>query len=531
MGIYVNPGKTGFEQMRKSTYVDKTGLIALINQTIETDRKLTCISRPRRFGKSYAAQMLCAYYDASCNSHDLFDDMEIAKAPDYETHINQYNVIRLDITGFLSAVSVKGQPIEQVITDILFAIEHELKELYPELSGTEDLLKCMKKCVEITGRKFIFVIDEWDAIIREAKDKEQIQKHYLNLLRSWFKNANYTADIIAAAYMTGILPIKKDGSQSAISEFKEYSVLDAGAFARYTGFLESEVQKLCQDNDMDFAKMKQWYDGYSFEDIHSVYNPYSVMSAIQQRKFKSYWKKTSAAESLLTYIDMNEDGLQKDITDLISGKRIEVDTNSFENDFSTFRDKNDVLTLLIHLGYLSYEEEDNGCGLARIPNEEVRKEFEGMLRKGTHPELIRIVQTSDRLLKDTIAGNEVAVADAIAKVRDTNYAPTFYNSEQALRYAIKMAYISSVDQYIKIEELPSGHGIADVVFLPKRYSHLPAMLVELKWDKTAESALTQIQEGNYPALLQGYGGELLLVAINYDDKTKEHTCKIKKEKK
>ncbi len=383
-----------------------------------------------------------------------------------------------------------------------------------------------------TGTKIVFIIDEWGSIIREAKDDDEAQESYLSLLRGWFKNSNFTPEALAAAYMTGILPIKKDGSQSAISDFIEYSVLEPGDSAGFVGFTEEEVRRICEEKNKDFEKMKSWYDGYTFGDQHSVYNPYSVVCATSSGKYRSYWKKTSAAETLMTYIDMDQDGLQDTIARLIAGESVVVETDSFQNDVETFTCKDDVLTLLTHLGYLTYEEEsdsyddDSVVGLVKVPNEEVRSEFDKILRKSKHKSLIELVRKSDKLLQDTLEGNSDSVAKAIADVHDSAYAPTYYSNEQSLRYVVKMAYISCVDQYAKMEELPSGHGIADVVFLPRRRSTLPAMIVELKWNKDAEGAIKQIKDRDYPKVLTNYGGRIVLVGINYDEHTKTHTCVI-----
>ena len=335
--------------------------------------------------------------------------------------------------------------------------------------------------------------------------------------------------------MTGILPIKKNGSQSAISDFEEYSMIEPGIFAGYVGFTEAEVLRLCEEKKQSFERMKAWYDGYIAGDRHSIYNPYSVMHVVSSGKFKSYWKKTSAAETLMTYIDMDQDGLQNTIARLIAGESIVLDTDSFQNDVETFTCKDDVLTLLAHLGYLTYEEEpesydndDVTVGVVRIPNEEVKSEFDKILRKAKHKSLIELVRKSDQLLKDTLEGQNDAVARAIAEVHDSEYAPTFYNNEQSLRYVVKMAYISCVDQYAKVEELASGHGLADVVFLPKRRSTLPAMIVELKWNDTPEGAIQQIRVKNYPQVLKNYGGEIILVGVNYDVTDKIHECRIER---
>jgi hypothetical protein len=262
------------------------------------------------------------------------------------------------------------------------------------------------------------------------------------------------------------------------------------------------------------------------------------MQALGTGKYKSYWKKTTAAETLMTYIDMNQDGLQDDVAKLIAGESIVVDTDSFRNDVESFTCKDDILTLLIHLGYLTYEEvpdsygadENDGemTGLARIPNEEVREEFENILRSAKHGTLIELVERSDRLLADTLAGNAEAVAAAIQDVHDSEYAPAFYNDEQSLRYVVKLAYLSCVDQYAKVEEIPSEHGIADIVFLPKRRSPLPGMVVELKWNQSTDGAISQTKKNGYQKIFENYGGDVVLVGINYDKKTKKHTCEIER---
>lgn len=277
---------------------------------------------------------------------------------------------------------------------------------------------------------------------------------------------------------------------------------------------------------MSFEEAKKWYDGYEFSEVGAIYNPYSVMQAMRKKKFGSYWQRTSAAESLMTYINMNFEGLQETIASLIAGEDMEVKPERFENDFKTFHSKDDVLTLLIHLGYLTWQEEDR---TVRIPNEEVRIEFEKILEgTGVNAKWNELIERSQKLLRDTIAGNGENVVKAIEAVRVTQYAPTFYNDEQALRYVIKFAYIAAVDEYLKIEELPSGKGIADVVYLPKRKSGLPALIVELKWNKSSEGAIGQIRSKEYPEILKDYGGEIVLVGINYNEKTKVHSCVIER---
>ena len=252
MGNYLNPGNSGFAGIRNDIYVDKSGLIGLINQTIDTPRRMTCVSRPRRFGKSFAAQMLCAYYDKTCDSAGLFDGLEIADDVQFRDYLNRYDVIYLDMTGVIGETSI-----EDMIPYIQRNVTLELKEKYPELKTAEGFTATLANAAAAAGNKFIMIIDEWDAPIREAKDRPDLQRKYLEFLRSLFKNSGMTSKIFAAAYMTGILPIKKDGSQSAISDFQEYSMLKPRQFAKYAGFTEEEVRRLCRDYGSDFEKMKR----------------------------------------------------------------------------------------------------------------------------------------------------------------------------------------------------------------------------------------------------------------------------------
>lgn len=525
MGTYLNPGNSGFTAIRNSIYVDKSGMIDLINATIDTPEKLTCVSRPRRFGKSFAAKMLCAYYDRSCDSSALFDDLEIAAtqnpAASYHKYLNQYDVIYLDMTAVIGETST-----EDFVPYIKRNIVCELKEIYPKLKVAEGFVPTLVNTVEMTGTKFIMIIDEWDAPIREEKDNFEIQRNYLEFLRSLFKNSGATDKIFAAVYITGILPVKKDGSQSAISDFKEFTMVSPRKFANYTGFTEEEVKELCARQNCNFFIMKQWYDGYSLDGA-SIYNPNAVVEALRNQEFASYWTETSASKSLMEYISLDFDGMSKTIAEPLGGIAVPVDTNGFANDLVTFQDRNDVLTLLIHLGYLAF---DKGTKTARIPNEEIRLEFAKSIRKVKHDETIRRVRESDQLIINTVQGDADAVAAQIEKIHAEETAPLFYNNEQALRSVIKLAYCSYKDYYLKFEELPSGDGYADIVYLPKKSSPMPALVIELKWDLAAQGAISQIREQRYPAALSGYGGSILLIGISYARDTKgtkrKHTCMI-----
>ncbi len=525
MGTYINPGNQAFKRINTPNYIDKTGLIELFNERIGGDESLVCVSRPRRFGKSYAAKMLTAYYDRSCDSHSLFDDKNIACSESYTEHLNKYNVIYLDITTFTSDLQTEGHSLRDIPKVIQDTLKNDLKESGFPVNTKDSLNKCLLRCVEASdGKPFIFIIDEWDAVIREAKDDTIAQKRYLNLLRSWFKNGSFTPKAVAAAYITGILPIKKDGSQSAISEFDEFSMLDPLEYAGYVGFTEEEVKSRCKKKAMNFKDIKSWYDGYYFTETGSVYNPYSVIKALKTGKCQSYWRATSVANPLIDYIRLDFDGLREKILRLMTGEHITVNVNGFQNDFESFEDSDDVLTLLIHLGYLTYSADYH---TVQIPNEEIRGEFRQLLKqKKLGAGWIKLIKRSETLIKDVCAGNEEAVAATLEEIREEQYAPQFYNNEQSLRAIIKYAFISTYDQYCSIEEMPSGKGIADVAFIPAPYSPLPAMVVELKWNKTSGGAIEQIKKKKYTAALKSMKGNILLVGINYDEKTGKHTCMI-----
>ncbi|WP_044974892.1 AAA family ATPase [Ruminococcus sp. HUN007] len=523
MGTYLNPGNEMFRAISRCDYVDKTGLIGLMNQRIETGGNLVCISRPRRFGKSYAAQMLAAYYDRSCDSHELFDGKTICSNPTYEGHINKYDVIYIDITG-IRPYTDKYRKIDSFLTEVL---SEELKSMYPDIKCGKDFASVLVDAVSVSGRKFIFIIDEWDAPVREA-DAETAD-NYLKLLRSVFKNSVVTNRVVAAAYMTGILPIKKDGSQSAISDFEEFTMIKPGMFGEYAGFTETEVRDLCAIKNIDFQSMKSWYDGYSLKNTGSIYNPNSVMKAIRNNDFDSYWTETSAADSLMEYISKDYNGLARTIAELIAGIDVPVETKGFSNDLTSFKGKDDVLTLLVHLGYLAYDHEKK---TVHIPNEEIKLEFSRTIKVTDHSETLKRLSESERLFIDTVEENEESVAAQIEKIHSEETAPLHYNSEASLRSVIKLAYYTYRDNYVQFEELPSGDGYADIVYLPKYDSGYPILLIELKWNKDVHTAIDQIKERHYPEQIKGFGRDIILVGITYDKDEKpghrKHYCHIEK---
>ena len=367
MGSYLNPGNEKFYRaINSEIYVDKTGLIGYTNKVLNTMQQNLCVSRPRRFGKSMAADMLTAYYSRGCDSKELFKRLKIADDQNFEKHLNKYNTIFINVQEFLSRTSDIYKLIDRIQRIILRDIQRE----YPEIDyfDKDDLSECMQDVYEETGIPFVMIIDEWDCIFREYKNDKEAQEKYLDFLRDTLKDKRY----IQLVYMTGILPIKKYGTHSALNMFSEYSMTNPRQLAQYVGFTEEEVQELCVKYRMNFEELKEWYDGYAFALVHSVYSPRSVIEAVLSGICDSYWNQTETFEALKIYIDMNFDGLKDDVLSMMVGERVAINTGGFTNDMVTFHSKDDVLTLLIHLGYLAYDFEDK-C--VYIPNNEVRGEY------------------------------------------------------------------------------------------------------------------------------------------------------------
>ena len=521
MGIYVNKGNTGFRRaVQSKIYVDKTGLLEYTNEVLGTEQSCICVSRPRRFGKSITAGMIAAYYDKSCDSRELFNSYRIAKADSYEKYLNQYTVIHLDITMFTTQEKVSSVTdcINEQVTD-------ELREIYPDILSSErrNLPYALAEINDKTGERFVIIIDEWDAIFRESRYDVKAQKEYVDLLRGLFKS-EMSKRFVALAYMTGILPIKKYNSESALNNFDEFTMTSPAMLAEYVGFTEEEVRTLCKEYDMDFAEAARWYDGYSFHRVSHVYSPNSVVKAMLRGEYSNYWTSTVAYESLKGYISMNFDGLKDAVIQMLAGGRCRVRIDTYENDMTSFRNKDDVLTMLIHLGYLAY---DSRRKEVYIPNEEVKEAFGQAVEATDWTNVIQAIRQSDRLLQATWDKDEEKVAAGIDAVHEANTSILKYNDENALSCVITLAYYNAANDYTLVREMPAGRGYADIVFLPRKYSDKPTMVVELKYDQSADGAIRQIEEKNYAKALEEYKGNVLLVGINYNKDTKKHSCVIR----
>ncbi|MCI6337097.1 MAG: ATP-binding protein [Prevotella sp.] len=520
--MYINKGNNDFRDIVAHEYVDKSSLIPLINAMLNSENRYSCVTRCRRFGKSMAAKMLCAYYDKSCDSRELFRGLEAERDASFGTYLNKYYVISIDMTDFTT--KYRGE--KNIVKLIQQEIMDEVLDVFPEIKVKErdDLMDILYRISDSTGERFFMIIDEWDAILREMGTDEFITTSYVDLLRRLFKGSGSNT-VFAGAYLTGILPIKKYNTESGLNNFCEYSMIDPAFLAPCFGFTKEEVKMLCKKHGMDMNEMESWYDGYRIGKASRMFNPYSVMRAINDEEFGSYWTTTGAYDSVITYIQMNFDGLKDDIIRMLSGEHVYVDTTEFRNDMRIIRSKNDVLTVLIHLGYLAYDGDAQECYL---PNKEVADGFLNAVEDTSWVRLVEALTASRNLLTATLSGNEQAVAKGIDQAHDEHTSILSYNDENSLACVLSVAYIWARNEYVIHREYATGKGYADLVMIPRRNVSKPALVIELKFNHSADTAIDQIKRKEYPTKIAEYTGDLLLVGINYDKETKQHTCKIER---
>ena len=528
LGRFLNPDNAAFKRtLNSKIYVDKTEFLDFTNQMINTNSAFICNSRPRRFGKSVTADMLTAYYSRGCDSKKLFSDLKIGSLENFEENLNKYNVIHFDVQWCLEPAGNPKKLVDYITRNTLNELREEFHEIISE--EIESLPDALSKINSKTGKLIIIIIDEWDVLIRDEAAQLDVQEEYINFLRGLFKGSE-PMKYIGLAYITGILPIKKLKTQSALNNFDEYTMLDAGEIAKYIGFTQDEVKKLCVKYETDFEKVRHWYDGYLLGEYH-IYNPKAVVSVVTKRTFQSYWSQTGSYEVIVPLISKNFDGLKTAIIEMISGDMVKIDTGTFQNDAVNFSNRDDVITFLIHLGYLAYDEKKQ-C--AYIPNEEVRQELLKATRQKKWKEFIEFERQSDSLLDATLDMDEETVSAVIEKIHMQYTSAIRYNDENSLSSVLTIAYLSSMKYYFTpIREFPAGRGFADFVYLPKpEYINIyPALLIELKWNKNVQTALEQIKKNLYPESLLSYTGDVFIVGITYDKKDKTHKCKIEKYKK
>ena len=548
MGTYLNSGNTRFKQAVESEiYRDKTDLLIYINSLVLTEQKYVCVSRPRRFGKTITANMIAAYYDRYADSRWLFEDKKIAfggnSRDKWDRYLGKFDVIKIIMTDFVK----KDKSVDEMLKKLQQLVMRDVLNQYSDVDffDKEDLIQSMSDIYVQTGHQFVIILDEWDAIFRENKTDYDGQRVYLDFLRDWLKDKDY----VALAYMTGILPIKKYGKHSALNMFDEYSMVFPMQMAKYTGFTENEVEELCDQYGRSLDDIKDWYDGYEMYGIippksiegknifnekavpekWSIYNPLSVVKAITTGRIQNYWNQTETYQALSEYICRNYDGLKEDVAVLMAGNHIPVSIDNYQNDMTTFHSKDDIFTRLIHLGYLVYDIDKKEV---YIPNREILAEFKASTKQDDWSIVFKALENSQKLLEATWNKDASKVSELVEKAHDKANNKT-YNSEAALSYAIQLAYYNAQNYYTLIQEMDTGKGYADLVYIPSpQYADKPVLLIELKYNKGAVTAIDQIRKRNYPDNLEKYKGKIIIVGINYEREAdsrhgyKHHDCVI-----
>ena len=520
MGIYLNPGFDNLMTDRRGdNYIDKSMLIKELNGFIRKPDPLICVSRPRRFGKTMAANMICAYYTKGCDSHEAFRGLKIADDPSFEEHINRYNVIFIDC-GEMYCNKPEGWTTAQMIN---YCVVPEFIRAYPELEFPMEcnLAMAISRVYSDTNEKFVIIMDEYDIVIRE-QDSADLPS-YIKLLNGLFKS-NSLSNAIALAYITGILPIIRDSVQSKLNNFKEFTMVNARRLAPFIGFTREETEYLAEKNGMDMAELERWYDGYCVNGIE-LYSPKSVIEAADNRKCDDYWTQTGSYDAVRIPIELDLYGIRDDVQKMMTGTSVYVSVSSYENRMDSFRSRDDVFTYLIHLGYLAYDADEGKC---RIPNNEIKGDWEYAVRSSeVYRSFARIAESSRDLLDATVALDAQAVAEGLSKSHELMTSNMSYNNEQSLQSAIMLAYFYAYSYYTIIPECPAGKGYADIIMIPA-VPGKPALVIELKRDKTAEEAMEQIKSRSYPSALEKYRGNTVLVAVNYDSKPKIHTALLER---
>lgn len=516
MSIYLNTNKPleNYKDLYRSRYfIDKSLIIDRLNEVIETSDKYICITRPRRFGKSSVADMLGAYYSKGLNSKEIFDNLNISKVQSYKEYLNKYNVISISLNKLPNKIG----SYDEYISLIQETIKDDIKTTYPHIEFKS--FYTISDMLFATQEKFIFILDEWDYIFSNNLFEEN-QNDYLEFLRNLLKDQPY----VALCYMTGVLPIKKYSSGSALNMFDEYTFLKDRIFGEYFGFTEEEVIEICNKNGkMNFKELESWYNGYFTATEIKIYNPRSVVKALQNNYCDSYWTNTGEMNEVAEYLKYNVLDIREEVIEMVSGEEIDIIINEeFRAGQGVPRNKEEIYSAMIVLGFLSYYD-----GYLKIPNRELMKEFEKALKDESFGYVSEIIENSKTMLKSTINGDTKKVEAILHDIHNSEIPILQYNDENSLSCVLTLAYLSARDTYRIEREEKTGKGYADFTFHPRRKNDIP-FIVELKKDEEPEIAINQIKEKEYIQKFRdaNKNKKILAVAICYDSKNKEHKCKI-----
>ena len=503
------------EAFNSDYFVDKTELISKINKLISTNSKFLCITRPRRFGKTINAMMLETYYSKNANFKHIFDKLKISDSESYLKHLNKHNVVYLQLNE-LPNVST-NVTYEDFINYYINCLEKDLKCIWPEINFEGRISNMLQQVFSETGEGFIFIIDEWDFIFNNNLFSREERDKYLLFLKDLLKDRPY----VELCYMTGVIPIAKYSTGSALNMFKEYTFLTDNIYYKYFGFTTEEVEYICNQQDKITMKdLKEWYDGYKIQNI-DIYNPRSVICALSDGICQSYWTNTGPMDEIMYFINNNVTDVKKDIITMISGEPVYIQLEGYGTENLSLETRDEILSAMVVYGLLTYHDET-----LEIPNKELLLKFSRSLRDKNLQEISKLLSRSFDLLRATINQDTETMAEIIQYTHDIYTSIIKYNDENSLSCIITIAYISAIENYHIVREMPAGIGFADFIFYPKDKSK-PAFIIELKKNSTSEDALKQIFDKRYDLALKDYTGLKLAIGISYDSNLKKHSISIK----
>lgn len=534
----------------EDVFVDKTDFIAKMSENINKNKRLFAVTRPRRFGKTVTAHMLLAYYSKAYAGQHIFDGLKITNKEhraSYEKHLNKYDVIYLDMNtirdnyiAYTEDEDLQVNGVSTLVDYLKYTIIEDLKENEDyarvigksQKVGKKNLTAALKAVCEYTKERFIMIMDEWDLVSRDYRDDKQLQKDFIDFLRSLFKSDGGLG-CFALAYLTGILPIKKYNSQSALNTFKEYNMLRPVPYEDYFGFTEGDVAEIVKSPrcGISHQELKEWYEGYKLNG-KDIYNPNSVVSAISDGVCQSYWSGTSSNEEVVNLINMNFDGIKDDIISLVEGSTIQFNCQTFQNDMVTIENKDDVFSLLVCLGYLGCVDDGGDDRTAYVPNKEIKTALAALVKSQPWFNSMPVIERSEQLFNAITALDADKTAEIITKIHNSpNVSLLNYNREESMVFCLISGLMWRTErEYECFRELQSGKGSADLIYAPKRSISLPILLIEFKYGRSAEEAMDQIKKKEYFSRYRDgdYPNDVLLIGINYDPKTKDHQCLIEK---
>lgn len=536
MGTYLNsitPYTLYKSESLSPYFVDKTLILRELFPYVSAGNRHICITRPRRFGKTIMANMISSFFQKASDSSDVFDSLAISQVDDYRRYKNQYNVIRIDFSKMPRNCDSYTQYIERIEALLI----EDVKEAFPQVKINEadavgDILESIfVQC----GEKFIFVLDEWDFIFHRDFINEIDKEKYVAFLSNLLKDRPY----VVLSYMTGILPIAKYSSGSELNMFAEFTMVNSPMFGEYFGFTDDEVDDLYRryivecdrqhkEKSVTRKGLRDWYNGYYTKSGERVYNPRSVVFALQFNNLANYWTSSGPYDEIYYYIRNNISDVRDDLALMISGESVTAKIQEYAATSMNLSTRDEIYSAMVVYGFLSYLN-----GKVCIPNRELMEKFDELLVKNESLGYVyRLAKESEKMLKATLAGDTLTMERILEFAHNTEVPLLSYNHETELSAIVNLVYLAARDSYRVEREDKAGTGYVDFIFYPYDTT-ADCIILELKVDHTPDEAIAQIIDKKYalkfmPKLAgqKIYTGRILAVGIGYWKDSKEHSCKV-----